>query len=170
LLGAALSLVIDVAAAQVASDNELYAAYCLGVLQDVQQGQRKWYLEAAELMKPSPDEENEEFRKDMRRAMQEDAKDLNQKLSRFRTYLGVRGFRTGGGRDQQAYTGLQVALRRGRSDTQQCSQYSEKNCAPRCTLERVGLDGISKCADQCRTESAACQSSKRCLKADTLPF
>ena len=37
----------------------------------------------------------EKIRKDMRRAWQEDAKDLDQKLSRFRTYLGVRGFRTG---------------------------------------------------------------------------
>jgi hypothetical protein len=41
LLGVALSLVIDVAAAEVASDNELYAAYCIGVLQDKQQAQRK---------------------------------------------------------------------------------------------------------------------------------
>jgi hypothetical protein len=48
LFGAALSLVIHVAAAEVASDNELYAAYCIGVLQ---QGQQEWrkLLEQLEL-------------------------------------------------------------------------------------------------------------------------
>jgi hypothetical protein len=98
-LGAALSLVIDLAAAEVATDNELYAAYCLGVLQDAEQWQRKVNLEQeqshAELIKLY--RADEEFRiqmersqKDVRRAGQEAAKNLDQKLSRVRTYLEVR--------------------------------------------------------------------------------
>ena len=45
LLGAGLPLVIDVAAAEVASDNELYAAYCIGVLQQTQQDWRRENME-----------------------------------------------------------------------------------------------------------------------------
>jgi hypothetical protein len=45
LFGTALSLVIDVAAAEVASDNELYAAYCIGVLQQTQQDWRRENME-----------------------------------------------------------------------------------------------------------------------------
>ena len=133
LLGTALCLVIDVAAAQVASDNELYAGYCVGVLQQTQQGQRELYL------KIEQDFGDDQAGQDnMKRAWQEDAKiNVEQKLSRFQTYLAVRGFRSTGGRDRQAYTGIQVALQRGRSDDQHCSQFNETSCTPRCMGKRL---------------------------------
>jgi hypothetical protein len=159
LLGAALSLVIDVAAAEVASDNELYAAYCIGVLQH-----RAEYEQGLADDKQSQDAA-------MRRLLQEDTKNLNQKLSRFRTYLAVRGFRPRGGRDPQAFTGIQVALQRGQADVQQCDQFSEKTCTPRCPFGLDGdVDAIMKCVVQCLAENAACRSSERCLQADNLPF
>lgn len=119
LLGAALSLVIDVAAAEIASDNELYAAYCVGVVQDAQKHWRKELLET--------EDENH-----YKQILQETLKDLDQRLSRFQTYLTARGFRTGV-RGQEATTGFLLAVKRGQSDAQQCSQYNDKNCNPRCT-------------------------------------
>jgi hypothetical protein len=163
LLGVALSL--DLAAAEVASDNELYAAYCIGVLQHTQQEGRKLWEEYEQQHladdKPSQDE--------LRRRRQEDEKDLDQKLSRFRSYLAVRGFPVGN-RGPQAHTGIQVALQRGQSDDQHCSQFNEKTCTPRCTGQGFDPDAIIKCADQCRAENTACRSSFRCLQADNLPF
>jgi len=161
LLVAALS---DVAAAEVASDNELYAAYCIGVLQDRQQAGRKLWAEYEQTAASQDDA------REIREARDKDLKDLDQKLSRFRTYLAVRGFRPGGGRDPQAFTGIQVALQRGRSVSLQCSQHHEKNCTSRCASDLVAPPGaISKC-DQCRAENAECRSSERCLQADNLPF
>jgi hypothetical protein len=115
LLGLALSVGIDVAAAEVASDNELYAAYCIGVLQQEQQERRRTSEEYEQHLADDKQAQNE-----LRRGPQEDEKDLDQKFSRLRTYLAVRGFRPTGGRDRQAYTGIQVALQRGRADVQQC--------------------------------------------------
>jgi hypothetical protein len=178
LLGVALSLVIDVAAAEVASDNELYAAYCIGVLQQTQQENRKLEAEYEQHLLADPnDKQSQDDARRFRQEADKGLKDLDQKLSRFRTYLAVRGFWTGN-RDQPAHTGIQVALRRGRSDVQNCYQFSEKTCTPRCTSERLGLRlldaelprRIIECADQCRAENAACQSSKRCQQADNLPF
>jgi hypothetical protein len=112
LLGVALSLVIDVAAAEVPSDNELYAAYCIGVLQQEQQARRK---ESEEFEQTLDDDKQKE---ELRRGTQKDQSDLDRKISRFRSYLAVRGFLPTGGRDRLAYTGIQVALQRGRADVQ----------------------------------------------------
>jgi hypothetical protein len=172
LLGAAALSLIDVAAAEVASDNELYAAYCIGVLQHTQQeGEKLWVEYEQGLLN-----DDKQFRDEVRRLRQEDAKNLEQKLSRFRTYLAVRGFRPTGGRDRQAYTGIEVALQRGRSDDEQCDQFSKNSCTPRCAVDSEalikGLDPglIGKCADQCCAENVVCRSSARCLQADNLPF
>jgi hypothetical protein len=168
LLVAALS---DVAAAEVASDNELYAAYCIGVLQYAQQAAQKEWAKYEQDGANSQDDARQ-----MREARDNDLKDLAQKHLRFRTYLAVRGFRPGGSRDPQALTGIQVALKRGRSDRQLCSQLHEKNCTPRCRVSPEALIGgldpgvITKCIDQCRAEIAECRSSERCLQADNLPF
>jgi hypothetical protein len=47
LLGALLSLVTSFAIAQIANDNELYAAYCIGVLQQQYEEERKALLTEA---------------------------------------------------------------------------------------------------------------------------
>jgi hypothetical protein len=173
LLGAGLPLVIDVAAAEVASDNELYAAYCIGVVQQEQQEQRREVMEYEQHLLADPNDKQSQddarrFRQEVDKADKE-VNNLDQKISRFRTYLAVRGFPTGN-RDRQAYTGIQVALQRGRGDVQQCYQLRQKTCTPRCTGQGFTVDAVIKCYDQCRAENTACQSSERCLRADNLPF
>jgi hypothetical protein len=119
-------IAINAAAAEVATDNELYAAYCIGVLQKTQQAQRKAVEEFAETLA-----DDKQLQDKVRREGQEPDKDLDQKLARFRTYLAVRGFRPAGGRDAQAFTAIQVALQRGRADHQRCSQFRlAKKTAP----------------------------------------
>jgi hypothetical protein len=72
LLGIALSLVIDVSAAEVASDNELYAACCIGVLQRTQQANQKLWPEYEQGIA----DDDKQFRDESRRLRQEVVSDM----------------------------------------------------------------------------------------------
>jgi hypothetical protein len=117
------------------------------------------------------DKQSQDDARHFRQEADKGLKDLDQKLSRFRTYLAGRGFLTGD-RGLQVRTGINVALQRGRSDGQHCSQFGEKTCTPRCTNKPLGPDtgAIIMCFDQCSAENAECRSSERCLRDDNLPF
>src|SRR5262249_33946543 len=97
LIATALSGVAELSVAQV-TDNELYAAYCIGALE--------WRQQNAESWSPSNPIVEQEKARQLREA--------SQGLSRFRAYLVARGF--GHGRNSGDVKGVALAMQRGRSD------------------------------------------------------
>jgi len=150
-LGVILTFATDFAVAEIANDRELYAAYCIGVLQEF----RKSQLDTLQVVPDSV----------ISRITREAQQNLDQKIARFRAYLAARGFLTQG-RDLQAYTGIRVALQRGEIASRQCSEVIGR-CVSSCPQRGdVGM----KCVEKCRDEDATCTSTARCVHPDDLPI
>jgi hypothetical protein len=135
-----LSLASDLSTAQVAGDNDLYAAYCFGVF-------RENYKQAENIAEMG--------------RLNEDTK---QRASRFKSYLTARGFITGD-RSDGAVLGVKVAIQRGKADSVQCSKVLDV-----CILQNTNVDVGAQCVDQSMLNNPACVSSARCDKPDNLPF
>ena len=136
----------------VATDQELFAAYCLGAYQD----------QARELADhPSLGSEVAE--------MDQQIKELFEgQISRFRGYLLARGFLSGS-RSNSASMGFTLAIARGRADSMRCmariKMCSQKLCSLQAT-DRSKCNGLNDCRD----EEPACRSGARCTETDRLPF
>ena len=152
-----------------ATDNELHAAYCVGVLDEQIHTVRAT---------PNGDPNTRQLREG----------DLLPKLElrkRFADYLLATGLVADTNRDA-AGLGALVAQRRGGADAQQCFQFVLGRCQPAvaCNVntnkpnDPWNLAGPSapelKCMGdyetQCRAKEAACGRVFRCSSADDLPF
>jgi len=152
----ALHFPTSVKAQRNATDNELYASYCIGVT-----------IEREAMFTPIIPEMLSESDKEgiaKYKALDE----------RFETYLVSTGALDGRGRFTVA--GLESALKRGESDSHQC-QIIYAKCAP-----LFGADGKpvsppppdeplpGSQAEACSKRSPYCVRSLRCQGADNLPF
>jgi hypothetical protein len=143
--------------ADVATDKELYAAYCLGVARV----HAEWPSIVTKLkgFGFEADREVVEGEQQMRESLDRD-------ISRFRGYLAARGFLSGSSRSRSAATGVQVAIQHGRADAGRCDRRLD-TCVKKCSLKRPY---IPKCATDCGDEENACRESARCFQDDQLPF
>jgi hypothetical protein len=132
----------------VATDQELYAAYCLGVV--VAQGD-------------SPLSEFEDVVG--HDAVVKEKERLSQERSRFQGYLAARGLLSGS-RSVSSVTGARLAQERGQSDAARC--FARINiCVAKCSATRPY---VHQCTIDCRDEEGACRANARCFRDDQLPF
>jgi hypothetical protein len=134
--------------ADVATDPELFAAYCLGVIIAAQ---------------ADPINDVEEYLG--RDAAERQKEYLSQKKSRFIGYLTARGLLSGS-RNISATRGAVLANQRGRADTPRCSA-KVKECVDKYASKRPY---VQKDINDCRDEEDACRVSARCFNDDRLPF
>jgi hypothetical protein len=133
--------------ADVATDQELFAAYCLGVIIAAQ---------------ADPVNDVEEYLG--RDAAERHKEYLSQKRSRFLGYLTARGLLSGS-RNISATTGARLANQRGRADTPRCSAKVKE-----CVDKYASKPYVQKDINHCRDEEDACRASARCYNDDRLPF
>jgi hypothetical protein len=138
--------------AQVATDNELYAMYCIGVLFQT--------TEESDQAPPPPASASP----GLLEMLKTQRTDTAERLNRFRAYLAARGFLTGSRNDSLAV--MQGINNRGRSESQACSNHMT-TCASACLAPQSELIG---CIDRCQTSSRVCVSTMRCYQNDGLPF
>jgi hypothetical protein len=154
LLGVALgcSLIVGANAqplADVATDQEIFAAYCLGV---IIAAQGDGSISEIETLLG-------------RDAAQRQKESLGQKRSRFFGYLTARGLLSGS-RSISAMRGARLAKDRGQADGPRCSAKIAA-CATKYASKRPH---VQKSVDDCRDEEDACRASARCYNDDRLPF
>jgi hypothetical protein len=140
------------AVAQVADDKELYAAYCIGSLTELQ--------EQNKIDAQSPHDDPE-----VSTAIREGEEAVEQRLSRFRAYLAARGFFTGT-RGMEAHDGIMLASRRGQSEGRKCSE-AINVCIASCQRD---VRSPPDCTTKCSSQNASCNAVMRCGQADDLPF
>jgi hypothetical protein len=134
----------------VATDQELFAAYCFGV------------IIAAESDGSFISNIEETMGRD---AAQRQKEHLSQKRSRFRGYLLARGLLSGS-RSISAMSGARLAKERGQADGPRCAAKIEA-CATKFASKRPH---VQKDVNDCRDEEDACRASARCYNDDQLPF
>ncbi len=144
---------LSLAKAQVATDNELYAAYCFSVYSEM-------YRQGKENIEDLPMQQMANTNREM-------LQDITPQLLRFKSYLAARGLLTGD-RSVQTNVGVALAMKRGQSDYVQCSKVSY-GCNSSC-LQLSNRDITMKCLEQCVRDNPVCASTARCDKADNLPF
>jgi hypothetical protein len=132
----------------VATDQELFAAYCLGVIIVAGQGDD---LHVEETLGQDAARQQKEY--------------LSQKQSRFAGYLTARGLLSGS-RSISATTGVRLANQRGRADQPRCST-KVKQCVDKYVSKRPY---VQKDINDCRDEEDACRAIARCYNDDRLPF
>jgi hypothetical protein len=154
LLGVALGWCLIVGAnaqplADVATDQELFAAYCLGAI-----------------IASQGDGSLSEIETLLGRDFAQQTKErYGRKRSRFLGYLTARGLLSGS-RSISAMTGARLATERGRADTPRCSA-KIAICVEKYASTRPY---VQKNVDDCRDEEDACRTSARCYDDDRLPF
>ena len=154
LVGIALSWCLIVGAnaqlqTDVATDQELFAAYCLGVIISAQGDGSFSELEA--LLG--------------RDAAQQTKEDYSRKRSRFHEYLMARGLQSGS-RSSTATGGARLAIQRGQADVPRCNAR-----VGACVTKFASKNPyVQKDVDDCRDEEDACRKTARCFTDDQLPF
>ena len=137
----------------VASDQELFAAYCLG---REQQGQKHWGL----LGTGSINETLASVDATIQR-------DYAYQIEHLQDYLRAHGIGVGGLRSTLANAGVSNAILRGRADEGEC-QITIEACVKPCTKPRpIGYD--MECAKSCWNGNPACRSTLRCSDELQLP-
>jgi hypothetical protein len=154
LVGVALGLCLIVGAnaqplADVATDQELFAAYCLGAIITAR-GDGS-FSELETLLG--------------RDAAQQTKERYSRKRSRFLGYLTARGLLSGS-RRISAMRGARLAKERGQADTVRCTAKIDA-CVTKYGSKRPY---VQKNIDDCRDEEDACRTSARCYDDDRLPF
>ena len=139
-------------AAEVASDHEIYAGYCIGVF-----AAHKETLPIPSLSTPGIDARIVEAYRKIHR-------DIDQHTARFATYLETRGLLDKNRRDEVA-EGVLVAKRRGMSDWLACNEAIEV-CARTCRSSSK----VETCTLNCSAKDQRCRSAERCEGPDSLPF
>jgi len=154
-LGAFLSLVADLATAEIANDNDLYAAYCIGSLTESNE-QNKIRVQG--------------WRNDpvLWGAMNEAESAIKLMLLRFTAYMTARGYPRA--HDLKANVEVVLSTQRGRSDQLQCDEIIV-GCVASCSQRDANarIECTERCRDQ-RDQNAACNSVARCTRPDNLPF
>jgi hypothetical protein len=168
LISAILAVLAKPSTAQVANDNELYAAYCMAILTDAAHAQAKQAAEYKHVPELS----------DASLAQQ---KRLQQRRERLRAYLVARGLLTGA-RDVQAVAGITLAVKRAKADREQCTAEVTRcgtDCPPAASAMDLSIsfeawkksvDASFRCHSQCLDDAPACVSLQRCVQGDNLPF
>jgi hypothetical protein len=134
------------AVTDIASDTELFVAYCLGRDQQTQN----------ELKLSGIASVNEVI-----------TRDFFQRITQLRAYLHAHGLDTGA-RGALAKTGVGDAILRGRADASNCWA-TIKSCVKTCTKPQpVGYD--RQCGKDCADENPACRSGRRCSEELQLPL
>jgi hypothetical protein len=155
LVGIALGWCLIVGAnaqpqADVTTDQELFAAYCLGVIIAAESdGSLISFIEETS----------------GRDEAQQTKERYRQKRSRFLGYLTARGLLSGT-RGVSATTGALLAKERGLVDSPRCSAKVHA-CVDKFASKRPY---VQKNIDDCRDEEDACRKSARCYDDDRLPF
>ena len=153
LVAAGFCLIFGGALAQPATDHELYASYCVGVL-----------LQQGDWSKANPYKVPAEFQEVEERHKRED----QQRLSRFQSYLVARGFISGENNLQRR--GNLLAIQRGRSDYVNCNS-DFTPCSNACSATKdTDAEKVVACITACSTRSLACRSTNKCREPDSLPF
>jgi len=130
----------------VATDQELFAAYCLGSFQ-------QW---AKELTSSGNAE--------LDISLQPVQRDLMTRTSSLQAYLRARGL-TMGIRSLATIQAVVTTIQRGRADETACNRQIEI-CVQKCSAVRPYNP---KCTHSCRDEEPACRSVARCANAERLP-
>jgi hypothetical protein len=136
----------------VATDQELHAAYCLGA---VIAQEEKDPLKGLALNPADP----------MAEVQQQVKETLDRHISRFREYLVARGLLSGE-RSISATTGVGLARERGQADVARCSMQIN-SCVSKYSSQRPY---VQKYIENCRDEEDACRTYALCFKDDRLPF
>ena len=138
-------------ATDIATDRELFAAYCIGATGALaeQPTLKRLGIDTPAL------EQGERKTKEI----------LDRELAQFRTYLAARGYLSGS-RAGSAVVGVQLAIKRGQSDAGQCFARIDL-CVSKCSASRPYLP---KCTEDCRDDEKACRATARCSRDDQLPF
>lgn len=125
-----------------ASDNEMFAAYCLGAAPaDTQRAP----VGVATIDEP------------LQHAKTYDS-------LRLWGYLNARGFYADNGRGTQAKSAIQAAMTQGSTARQICRQQTD-----RCSRDCASGKDIPSCLNSCRKIERACNDVDRC-EADHIPF
>ncbi len=152
---AALILIISLgtqAASQmpdVATDQELFAAYCLGVGQEMGKGEPRILTGAPEVDIPAK-------------------RDFENATTRLSLYLTARGLTSDGGRSAQAIAGANLATGLGKTDAGACMDQL-KRCSRgggKCPKPGEPAD----CFKSCMQLESSCVATERCGKENRLPF
>jgi hypothetical protein len=129
----------------IASDTELFVAYCLGRDQQTQNELKLTGIASA----------NEVI-----------TRDFFQRIAQLHGYLHAHGLDTGE-RSVLAKTGVADAMLRGRADASTCWATIER-CVTTCTKPQpAGYD--KQCSKDCVDENPACRSGWRCSEELQLP-
>jgi len=136
----------------VATDEELYAAYCLGVTITHQEQPAITSQLKSLGIEPDPRvAEGEQQTKEI----------LDRHISRFRGYLAARGLLSGS-RSISAMSGARLARERGQADARRCFARID-GCVKKFSSNTYAVE-------DCSNEENACRSNDRCFKGDRLPF
>jgi hypothetical protein len=147
----------------IATDNELFAAYCLGMAQ-------------ASLGEPN-DPRGGKYA-DTDAAAKENT---SRAIARFRAYLIARGLTTT--RSLAANQGVVLSVKRGRTDWPLCRE-RQKLCVRNCPFPDTPItadtdmgkweedfDRVMKCNKDCMDAEPVCRTAGRCFQGnDQLPF
>jgi len=136
------------ASAQSATDNELFAGYCVGA------SDREQEFEAYKRLP------------ELREVHREMMDRMEREKERFRTYLVARGF--GSRMELQAYNAVLTAVQRGLADRKVCAA-QEAMCARVCDRPTT-IEEMLSCSAKCRANERACVSVDRCSQPNSLPF
>jgi hypothetical protein len=144
LLAMVLSLITTNVSAQL-NDNQLYAAYCMGVLS----GWNERYTQAINELGP----ERRVFAEELRNRHRE----LSRRYDRFRAYL------FSSNPSMQALELLQVVKQRGLNEDAACTQ-GRNACSDSCKSRHHHDDlAALQCAMQCQSPTAAPRNPITCL-------
>lgn len=140
-----------------ATDNELYAAYCIGVIRAAEEAPHQ----------PAADPEVE------RRLSQTGAAMRQQALQRFQSYLAATGALTDNSRANSIF-GLTNAMRRGQDDAEQARRTMNGcNVSVYGDGKHTPIDGHVAAMQRflsCTAQDQSVSREMRCLGPDNLPF
>jgi hypothetical protein len=152
LIGCALAPAVKAQVADLATDRELFAAYCIGATRALAE-------------RPTLKQLGIDAGPAVAEGEQETKEILDRELARLREYLAARGFLSGS-RSGSAGIGVRLAIKRGQSDAARCFAKIDL-CVSKCSESGLYRQ---KCIAECRDEEAACRTTARCHRDDQLPF
>jgi hypothetical protein len=135
--------------AEIATDHEIYASYCIGVLTGHKHPMPIPSIPDAKIL--------DAYRKMHR--------DTDQQIERFAAYLEARGLRGKNRRNDEAAAGVTAAEQRGTSDWLAC-----EGVITRCVRSCNSRNKTMKCEARCLNQDQRCRSAQRCEYPDNLPF
>ena len=131
----------------IATDEELFAAHCLGMIQATRSAIIS-NLRGA----------------DVDAIFGPIVQGMNDEIARIQTYLVARGL-TSPTRSVAAKQGVTLSIERGRTDSSICGAQIDR-CVAQCSKTRPYQQ---KCVDDCRDQEPKCRAAARCGD-DRLPF